>query len=276
MKAWATLVLVGIVICVIWLFAPGIALRFSAQVGDSVSELGATGDLFGAVSALFNGFAFLGVIVVLAYEMNERKKDLARHADLAEERRQEMRPFITASIEEFAFSEAKWKESECSCEVNVGLRFENASPDIALNVTSTVCVELTGGEARQTNSGPIEVGMPLTENQPSKHSGRFSLHANDAKDFLELIRSSSGATLSVDVYYNSLNGTKWFSSVAFDFSVKDSEKYRVDEILKKNVEYYVSGGFGANSPAIEYSVRSGSWKQEVVRGLPETQDTSDT
>lgn len=66
---WLTLLLAGFVVLIMWLLS---WVFIDLYISDTTSR-GTFGDKFGAVNALFSGFAFAGLIVTLLYQKEELK-----------------------------------------------------------------------------------------------------------------------------------------------------------------------------------------------------------
>ena len=66
---WQTLLLAGFVVLIMWLLS---WMFIDLYISDTTSR-GTFGDKFGAVNALFSGFAFAGLIVTLLYQKEELK-----------------------------------------------------------------------------------------------------------------------------------------------------------------------------------------------------------
>ncbi|SHO65841.1 Putative phage abortive infection protein [Pseudoxanthobacter soli DSM 19599] len=79
----ALCVLAAATILLWWLWGNGVlpTLIFN-KTGDNAQEMGAWGDFFGPISALFSGLSFAGVIFTLFYQISSfRKQEYASHRD---------------------------------------------------------------------------------------------------------------------------------------------------------------------------------------------------
>lgn len=68
---WVVVSIVGLLIMGGWWFTPLINQHLSVEVGRTDKEVGAVGDIFGSINALFSGLAFLGLIVTIILQKKE-------------------------------------------------------------------------------------------------------------------------------------------------------------------------------------------------------------
>jgi hypothetical protein len=254
----------GMGIVALWTLTPVLVGFYAPLFKDGVSTLGSTGDMFGAVSALFNGLAFLAIIVVLVYEMGERKKDLTEVSRLTAERLREMRPFVvpTAVKGGFRLSRGEWDDHEFACDLSAEFVLANATGDVAINVLMSTSLESIGSvDVLSIPSVESRVDLPLSGLATCSVRPTFSLRGENAASILRALTNRSPIGLSLRVEYAALNGVSWNSVVTYRAELDGDGPTRVGHILAKNPDYYIKNSAGGRPLVFDTSCVPGSWAQ---------------
>ena len=254
----------AVAIVILWVLTPFVIRIFYRIVGDDTTMLGATGDIFGVMSALFNGLAFLGIIVVLVYEMGERKKDLAEVERLARERHRKMRPFVVPGLESsgLRLGRAEFDGDEFVCEMSSELSVVNASPDVAMNAIVTTVLSVNGARTWRSNLVTTVLDLPIIGEEPSDVRSTFSARGEAANGLLRALAARGSVVIAVEATYEALNSAGWASKVRYALELDADGPDRISQILSKNEDFYIRGGAAGRPVTFTCSVEAGSWVQE--------------
>lgn len=263
------LIIGAFAVFVIWL--GGTALITNQLAGDSsAAELGAVGDRFGAVNALFSGLAFLGLMIVWLYEMQERRRDLR-------DRNRARRPFIAPSLFQSddlihgaqlgASPDYGLKLTDASKLKGAGhatLKFElglsNMTDEIALGVVGKICLSLGGGVQAE---GALT--MPLGSRSSSVVVIETTLSGDAVIAFFNEL--SAGFDAEVIVEYGSLNGARWSSKVAIKARPDDnSVNFSQDDLIQIANGKMGVGRSDDDVRVVEYRCepKPESWAQDIL------------
>lgn len=255
------------IVLVLWLATPFIVREFAKALGGGANDSGnwgTTGDIFGAITALFNGLAFLSLIVVLVYEMGERKKDLAEVERLAEERHRTMRPFIVPQVPSagLKLGRAEFDEGEYVCDLIAEFNINNSSEDVALNVQITACLEFGESRTWRNCAPPLILDLPIVADGPSDVRRTFSCRGDEANDLLRTLAGRGHLVIAVEASYVALNDAGWASKARYKLELDVDGPSYVAQIVSKNDEYFIRAGAGGRPVTFTCIVEQGSWVQE--------------
>lgn len=228
--------------------------------GQPISELGTVGDMFGAATALFSGMAFAGLIIVLVYEMRERKRDLS-------DRMEERRPVLTVSFGngESGGNVAQATVSRAVPEAGRGidLRLEITMPleslaDVALSPAFELAIVRDGlvcwRESRQ-------VGLPITSGD--SHAVLFvaQFSGQDGRAVLADLITAASPRLRATVSYTSVSGVSWETKVEAALRVAPEDEGFAQQVLAGTgtVEKHGPGKVAA-SLKTDISPDTSTWK----------------
>lgn len=261
------LVVGGALVLAIWLLGTLFVPAWLVASSDP-SDLGAAGDRFGAVNALFSGFAFLGLIVVLVYEMRERQRDL-------EHRRTLRQPYIAPSL----FPEADLiRDSVASGGAQLGIRLSDAARtdagghatlrfEIGLaNLTDETALDVqveVGVPAYQDAFAEAQVTMPIGAKETAVIVAELTMNMPGVAQFFRVLESGFEAT--VRVRYGGLDGEKWISEVEVsavpDERAKSFDLSDLQQVARGALKV---GRSNEDMAPMEYvcTPKPGSWRQE--------------
>lgn len=263
------MIVVGVTVTiVIWLLAlvPPFLLR--TFLPDTwVPKLGASGDMFGAGSALFNGLGFFAVVLVLYFDLRERREDLRSRAAEATERKQSRRPFLVPTVvpEGVSVTRAlKPSSGTAEAKVIISLKVENVSPEPAMNIG------LASFDTEDDISAHAELDdTPFGSGSSAERDAEvtFALSGQAAEVWLRRLAEGQPIRVRLRLEYDSINDTRWASGVAYELRSKDLEARRdLQRVLDGDEAAFIGHGQGFDEPAyLSFKVIAGSWDYEVVQ-----------
>lgn len=222
------------------------------DVGQSATELGVVGDMFGAANALFSGMAFVGLIVVLVYEMRERERDLS-------DRRESRRPVLGVSFEDgdstSAVTQATITRAKADGDHGVDLRVEltvviESLGDVALSPSLKLRLSAPG---EKDWTGEEVIGLPIVRAGQRPVNVVVLLHGKRGKVFLEAMRSSPGVRVHISVSYRSVSEVEWQTSVEADLRIALEDEGFVAKVLT-NDGHVAKGVDGSIASALKTDV----------------------
>ena len=259
-RRWWTLALVGTLsVLLLWLAALTLPIKLSSRISTTDAQhYGPLGDMFGAASALFSGLGFLAVVLVLAWDIQERKRDLR-------DREQARRPYVTAKVEsdQFSVQRAKWTAGHFSLALEMLVTLENATDDLALNVA--VSSSLLSGQT-QLSSKPHPSGPPLGPKGLANVSLLYETSGEEAQALITSLRSGQSLIVPVEVSYENLNGSGWTSSVTYLIECERlADRTLLERVLDRETGEFIEGSGPAigrtNSVLMTPRAKAGSWSQ---------------
>lgn len=269
MKAsWKAILAWGLpAVFITWLGAMGSTLLLANRISaNDATHFGALGDMFGASSALFGGLGFLGVAVVLAYDIQERRRDLEHRQQDLEDRRRSRRPYVLPSIpaDGVKLQRAIWDGQHFTAAIEIELELENATEEPALNIELQSSVMSVGAPLNATVRMP---GLPLGAHKETRASLHFGTDGPKAQEMVELLCAKSGLEVKLTVRYESLNDKSWLSLVSYVVRCdRAADRSQLEKVLDKTTGESItsSGGdvVGATILYLEAEAVSDSWKQK--------------
>lgn len=202
-------------VIVLWIVALGPALILASNASeDWLTKLGLSGDLFATSAAFFAGLGFLGVGIVLVFDIRERQRDLQHRQDDLRERKRSRRPYVWPSIDTngVIVDEAIWHDDTLDIRILTEFSLKNATAEPALNVTIE-CDLVTNGMMIDGSGESVE--MPLGSDAAVEASVRHLVSGGDAMELLRTLESAEQPTLKLRIKYTSLNASRWQSSVEY-------------------------------------------------------------
>jgi len=216
-SVWGRLAVGSLLVVLLWAVLV-LMLPLLARVvpEDSATHLGALGDMFGAGAALFGGLGFMGLAVVLLYDIEARERDLAHRSEDLEDRRRSRRPYLltTVPVEQIKITRAVWSGQHLDVSVVIDVELENLTDEPALNIEVVTALELSELSVSTTSSELPPMGSTGTGSANCHHT----LAGQPALDFLQTLERGGAVFLRVEAEYESLNGSGWLSAAKFQLS----------------------------------------------------------
>lgn len=210
---------------------------------ELLSALGATGDIFGAVTSLFSGLALFAVAFTLWADTNAK--------------REARKPLVIADITDSSVTlDAPSPKPNQELRLTIAPRIKNSSSEAALNVsvTCTICAE----QIKQ-NIGVQQLRLPLSAN--SDDDVKFVFHLSD--DLLQaalrsLTEDSKHVELFVRTQYDSIEGVPWSTSAIYELRCRPGERKKLNAI-RSGTDDFVEHWKNNAAVALDSSVSAGSW-----------------
>ena len=235
------------------------ATRFLSRFinAEQAAAYGPIGDMFGASNAAFAGLGFLGLVVVLLFDLKDRK----------ESRRPYLSPLIKPGAS--AITRAAWSQAdhfEVTLEISVELK--NVSPEVALNVVCAADLADSKGSASADFRGVHEqYVLPIDASASGAATLRFYATGKEARQFLHPLTAGDGEVrLNVATDYQSLSGTRWRSSVVYTLQPLDGgANARLTQVLDVHSKKTIgTDTFAVDKLQMRAQSVTGSWSQEVM------------
>jgi hypothetical protein len=218
--------------------------------GSSVARAGQLGDAFGLSAALFAGLGSLGIVIVLAYDLNHRKE--------------EFRPYLAADLVDARLTRSSWSGAHYEVALTFTVRADAATPSPALNLKGSA-VFSWGGNSRMSQL--TISGAPVGVDGSRDGTGLLTADGSAAESLMRtLLDGQLRAGIVVD--YAALNGTHWRSQSSYSLSIWPSDQGKVEKTLNRSsgeaIEPSSNSSFGDGSVKIVVAVVPDSWSQTRI------------
>lgn len=273
MNDWSVrkFVVVGVLVTVgIWIVALGPAFLLTWWLPDTrVGTLGTAGDMFGAGSALFNGLGFYAVVLVLYFDLRERRRDLNNRVEDQKERRHSRTPFLVASVLDEGARIVRAKKiasglTETTLVLDLSVENVSAEPAMNIRLTSFDRADREHKAHARIDDTPFGVG----ESAKREATAHFSASGWQAESLLKRLAEGRPTTIEVSLEYDSINATRWSSKVDYELNSSGAESRGIfQRILDGDESAYISEGTGFSSTTdefLDFKVVPNSWKHSVV------------
>jgi hypothetical protein len=235
---------------------------------DKIPTLGSAGDMFGASSAFFSGLGFFGVVLVLYFDLRERRRDLDHREEDLTERKHSRTPFLVPSVvEEGALIARATRLSGGYAETTLSLALlvENVSDEPAMNValTSTSPADSMPGANVELDDTPFGSG----DSAKRTAKVRFSCSGGAAEALLKRLADGTSTVIEICLTYDSINGTRWRSQVNYELTGQPADRELFRRIIDNDSEAFVEERPGFSSgdhPFLDFKVVANSWRHAVA------------
>lgn len=264
-------IVVGVLATVaIWLIALGPAFLLTWWLPHSrVGALGTAGDMFGAGSALFNGLGFFAVVLVLYFDLRERRRDLTDREKDRRERRHSRTPFLVASVIDEGARVVRAKKlasglTQTTLVLDIAVRNVTTEPAMNVKMTSIDRADPTHTAYARLDDTPFGVG----EAAKREATAHFSASGPQAEALLKRLADGQPTTIEVILEYDSINATRWSSKVDYELTCSGDESRSIfRRVLDGDETAYISEGTGFSSTTDEYlafKVVPNTWKHAAI------------
>lgn len=266
-----TFVSVGLIgTFVFWLVAVTPVFLLATFLPESrIPILGSAGDMFGASSALFSGLGFFGLVLVLHFDLRERRRDLKHREEDLKERKHSRTPFLVPSITEegaLVVRATKLEGGYTEVTISLSMQVENISDEPAMNVSLAISAPETGMPDANIDIDDTPFGKGDSGKRPA--TARFSCSGKPAESFLNRLNTGSSTSIEVNLCYDSINGTRWGSGVYYEISSIPRDRSIYRQIIDNDSSAFIEerpGLIGADQPFLDFTVVANSWTNQVVR-----------
>jgi hypothetical protein len=226
--------------------------QWLADTGQPVENVGVVGDMFGIANALFSGLAFAGLIVVLVYEMRERRTDLSH-------RLESRRPVLSVRFDDdgtrLATTQATVSRAQIDERLEIDLRIDvsvaiESLADVALHPAVSLALSIEGNEYFKQEE---EIGLPIVADGHRTVDFLVQLGGRKGRELLEAMRNSSGVRMHIALRYGSVSEVIWCTIVEADIRVALDDKVSAGKVLV-NEGFVGKGLSGALTPALKTDI----------------------
>lgn len=216
---------------------------------NSIAELGATGDLFGAINSLFTGLALFAVAVTLWIDSKAR--------------RQSLKPLvISVADKDFFVIDDPKIHPESSLRLHVTPIISNIVNEPALNVSVLVSLEAKKSIHKLSErfyETPLVHGTSLPIEMEELIKGDFLVA------FLASLTESSGhIKIVLETKYENLEQVRWLTKVSYVLELHNpSDIAKLNAVRGKDAT--MQNLWGNSAVALKSAVETGSWKRYLVK-----------
>lgn len=211
---------------------------------DVLSALGATGDVFGAMTSLFSGLALFAVAYTLWSDANSR--------------RESKKPLIINYLDNNSIT-IKNPNIQTTSEIELFMTSVvcNKNGEAALNVSMRCEVMVGNKKLGEFNSF---LKQPLVSEGKEEIEEVIKIKEDKLAQLLvNLTEDNKPVLLSIQILYNSLENVQWETRVSYNVSCKAGDRRkRLNSLRSKTDDFSDLWSNGAQVP-LEVEVREGSW-----------------
>lgn len=216
---------------------------------DSIAELGATGDLFGAINSLFTGLALFAVAVTLWIDSKAR--------------RQSLKPLvISVADKDFFIIDDPKISPESSLKLQITPFVSNIVNEAALNVSVFVTLEADKATHRIPETiyeTPLVQGVNLPIEIEHVIKGDF------LSKFLNCLTVSNGhVKIVLETKYENLENVRWKTEVRYILELHNSTDIAKLNAIREKAEN-TQTLWSNSAVALKSAVETGSWKRSLVK-----------
>lgn len=213
-----------------------------------ISALGATGDIFGAVTSLFSGLALFSVAITLRADYNSR--------------RESRKPFLMAQLtSDSMILTDPVPTGDRSIKLTASLDLSNQQNEAALNVIFKSRLSHNG---QNTKISLARLPSPLMGNKSEEIKVEFFIQDRFFSIFLDELTSNRYIELITELEYESIEGVKWCTSVIYDIEcVGTAQRNRLNALRGNNEDFEEQWSEKAAVSLIS-SPKSGTWKHHKI------------
>ncbi|GEM_PF-1884377 len=215
---------------------------------DSLSKVGATGDIFGAINSLFTGLALFAVAVTLWVD--------------GKARRQALKPLvISVANKDFFIVDDPQIHPETSLKFTITPIVSNIVNEPAVNVSINITLIAKLSKyalATKFYETPLVEGTTLPIEIEEVIKGGFLF------EFLGCLTESQGRIeIFIETKYENLEQIRWATEVRYYLELHNtSDTAKFNAVREKNPG--TQGIWGNSAVALKSDVVTGSWKRRLV------------
>lgn len=213
-----------------------------------ISTLGATGDIFGAITSLFSGLALFAVALTLWADSNSR--------------RESRKPFVMTQLtpDSLMLIEPNLT-GERKIKLIAKLDIANQLDEAALNI------KLKSRLIHQTHKTELpesNLTSPLMGNKSDTLEVESEIKGKNFDLFLAELTAGNSIDLITDVEYESIEGVRWQTSVTYEVTCTATlQRNRLNSARGNNEDFEEQWKNNA-AVSLSPSPRSGTWKHKKI------------
>lgn len=216
---------------------------------DVLSALGATGDIFGAITSLFSGLALFAVAFTLWSDTNAR--------------REARKPLVLLSLDDDSvILRNPILEPNLGLTLAVNAHVVNKNGEAAFNIALKCLISLDG---RVLKTYDLALAQPLASEGKEEVDLDITLEDDMLKTILGALTDENKCVeFAFDVHYNSLENVKWSTRAIYELTCKVGDRRkRLNSLRSGTDDFNVLWANGAEV-ALGAQVRAGSWSHGRV------------
>lgn len=219
--------------------------KLDEACGVTFSQLGQTGDLFGAVSSLFSGLALFAVACTLWLDSSGR-----RHS---------RKPIVVCKVSDEKPIQFNDPSTSSPRAVRVSLDLLASSiNDVAMNISIRASLK---GKNWEKHFAPATVPVPLVNDGKEGLTMPLELRldAHDIRQIATTLKTEETVSLHLRSSFQSLESVTWHTETEFDLRFRPTD---VDRMTSLNEDGDRCIAIWANQVAVQVDVTSktGSWR----------------
>ena len=225
--------------------APECSDRTSRACGDILSSLGATGDLFGAVTSLFSGLALFSVALTL---WNDTKS-----------RREARKPLVAAYLDadSIILDDAKIKPDR-EISIKVSTKIKNLTSDAAINVRVAVTLSY---DHHNYSIEEHHLEAPLASGVSEEVRVQGEIKGDFLNAFLAALTTQEHhVRLNIRTTYQSLEKVDWTTAASYRLTC--GQQSHVDRLnaVRNRAENFAALWSNGAAVALNLHIEKGSWE----------------
>jgi hypothetical protein len=211
---------------------------------DTLSALGASGDVFGAITSLFSGLALFAVSYTLWSDANAR--------------RESRKPLVTNYLNDNSIIIRYPKLSpEPEFELYITSKVSNKNGEAALNVAIRCQIK---SEDRLLADFQSHLSQPLVSEGTEDFEKTVPIKGKALTELLgRLTEDEKPITFIFRIGYNSLENVNWETNVIYDVTCKAGDRRKRLNSLRSSTDDFSSLWDNGAQVSLEAQVRVGSW-----------------
>lgn len=216
---------------------------------EVLSALGATGDIFGAVTSLFSGLALFAVAITLWVDSNAKR--IAR------------KPLVVTYLDNdsVVLDAPSVKESK-KLRLTVTAKVANQTGEPALNVRVLSAI-LASGDRR--DAPLVHLRLPLLSGGTEEVTYKAELTGTHLEALLAaLTRDNTHVSLEVTTKYHSLEGVAWQTSATYELRCKLGERRRRLNAFRSGTDDFTQLWENDAAVPLDVDVRADSWSHRMA------------
>lgn len=214
---------------------------------DTLSALGATGDVFGAVTSLFSGLALFAVAFTLWSETNAR--------------RESRKPLVLLSLnDDSVILKSPSLGPKLALTLAVNADVVNKNGEAAFNISLACALSLSN---RVLMRHTVALAQPLASEGKEEVTIEIVLEDEVLKTVLGALTDEKQCVeFSFDAHYNSLENVKWSTKAVYELTCKVGDRRKRLNSLRSGTDDFATLWANGAEVALGAQVRAGSWSHK--------------
>jgi hypothetical protein len=219
-----------------------------AACKEVLSALGATGDIFGAVTSLFSGLALFAVAFTLWVDSKAHREG--------------RKPLVIAYLDgDSVVLDEPTIGGQAGLSMTIEAKVANKTGEAALNVAVTIEIAVSGVSQLECAA---HLRLPLLSGGTEDASIRVRLEGAQLQAVLgALTEDNSCVTFSVVTRYDSLENVGWTTRATYELTCRSGERRRRLNALRSGTDDFAELWQNNAAVSLDIDVRNGSWHHQM-------------